>query len=38
LLDLGMTKGDRVAVLMADRPELLDVYYGALWAGGDRAA
>jgi fatty-acyl-CoA synthase len=33
LLDLGMTKGDRVAVLMADRPELLDVYYGALWAG-----
>jgi fatty-acyl-CoA synthase len=33
LLDLGLTKGDRVAVLMADRPELLDVYYGAIWAG-----
>jgi fatty-acyl-CoA synthase len=33
LLDLGLEKGDRVAVLMTDRPELLDVYYGALWAG-----
>ena len=33
LLGLGLDKGDRVAVLMSDRPELLDVYYGALWAG-----
>jgi fatty-acyl-CoA synthase len=33
LLGFGLEKGDRVAVLMADRPELLDVYYGAVWAG-----
>ena len=33
LLSLGLEKGDRVAMLMADRPELLDIYYGALWAG-----
>lgn len=33
LLELGLRTGDRVAILMADRPELLDVYYGALWAG-----
>ena len=33
LLDLGLTKGDRVAILMSDRPDLLDVFYGALWAG-----
>lgn len=33
LLALGLRPGDRVAILMADRPELLDVYYGALWAG-----
>jgi fatty-acyl-CoA synthase len=33
LLDLGLRKGERVALLMADRPELLDVYYGAIWAG-----
>jgi fatty-acyl-CoA synthase len=33
LLDLGLSKGDRVAILMGDRPELLDVYYGTLWAG-----
>ncbi|SDY97894.1 fatty-acyl-CoA synthase [Amycolatopsis xylanica] len=33
LRGLGLEKGDRVAILMADRPELLDVYYGALWAG-----
>jgi len=33
LLGLGLRPGDRVAILMADRPEVLDVYYGALWAG-----
>ncbi|GAA5175810.1 AMP-binding protein [Pseudonocardia eucalypti] len=33
LLSQGLTKGDRVAILMTDRAELLDVYYGALWAG-----
>jgi fatty-acyl-CoA synthase len=33
LLDLGLNRGDRVAILMADRPELLDVFYGAQWAG-----
>lgn len=33
LLGLGLSSGDRVAILMTDRPELLDVYYGALWAG-----
>jgi fatty-acyl-CoA synthase len=33
LLDLGLAKGDRVAILMSDRPELLDVYYGIVWAG-----
>ncbi|HEY2204415.1 MAG TPA: AMP-binding protein [Pseudonocardia sp.] len=33
LLSLGLKPGERVAVLMSDRPELLDVYYGALWAG-----
>ncbi|MFI6027091.1 AMP-binding protein [Amycolatopsis magusensis] len=33
LLGLGLDTGDRVAILMSDRPELLDVYYGALWAG-----
>ena len=33
LLSLGLEKGDRVAILMGDRPELLDLYYGALWAG-----
>ncbi|WP_370947166.1 AMP-binding protein [Amycolatopsis sp. cg5] len=33
LRGLGLEKGDRVAILMEDRPELLDVYYGALWAG-----
>ncbi len=32
-LALGLTKGDRVALLMSDRPELLNAYYGALWAG-----
>jgi fatty-acyl-CoA synthase len=33
LLDLGLSAGDRVAILMSDRPELLDAYYGILWAG-----
>lgn len=33
LLGLGLHHGDRVAILMGDRPELLDAYYGALWAG-----
>lgn len=33
LLGLDLLPGDRVAILMADRPELLDVYYGASWAG-----
>jgi fatty-acyl-CoA synthase len=33
LLALGLLPGDRVAILMTDRPELLDAYYGALWAG-----
>jgi fatty-acyl-CoA synthase len=33
LLDLGLTRGDRVAILMSDRPELLDAFYGAQWAG-----
>lgn len=33
LRGLGLEKGDRVAILLEDRPELLDVYYGALWAG-----
>jgi fatty-acyl-CoA synthase len=33
LLSAGLQRGDRVALLMADRPELLEAYYGALWAG-----
>ncbi len=33
LLGLGLRRGDRVALLMKDRPELLMLYYGALWAG-----
>ncbi|MDE9543118.1 AMP-binding protein [Xenorhabdus bovienii] len=33
LLQLGMNKGDRVAILIADSPELLDIYFGILWAG-----
>jgi fatty-acyl-CoA synthase len=33
LLSLGLEKGDRVAVLMTDRPEVLDVHWGAVWAG-----
>ena len=30
---LGLERGDRVAVLMADRPEVLSVVHGAHWAG-----
>ena len=33
LLSTGLRPGDRVALLMPDRPELLYAYYGALWAG-----
>ena len=33
LLGLGLQPGDRVALLMPDRPEVLYAYYGALWAG-----
>lgn len=33
LLALGLEQGDRVAVMMSDRPELLYAYYGAAWAG-----
>ena len=33
LLGLGLDNGDRVAILMQDRPEVLDVYWGAMWAG-----
>lgn len=30
---MGLANGDRVALLMQDRPELLDVAWGAMWAG-----
>ncbi|AXB41387.1 AMP-binding protein [Amycolatopsis albispora] len=33
LLSLGLRRGDRVALLMANGPRLLDVYFGLLWAG-----
>jgi fatty-acyl-CoA synthase len=33
LLGLGLQRGDRVAILMNDRPELLAVMYGVQWAG-----
>jgi fatty-acyl-CoA synthase len=33
LLGLGLANGDRVALLMQDRPEVLEVYWGAMWAG-----
>ncbi|MGQ0466392.1 MAG: AMP-binding protein [Sporichthyaceae bacterium] len=33
LLGEGLVPGDRVALLMPDRPEVLFAYYGALWAG-----
>ncbi|MFJ7078985.1 AMP-binding protein [Streptomyces sp. NPDC098781] len=32
-LRLGLRKGDRLAIIMKDRPELLAIQYGALWAG-----
>jgi fatty-acyl-CoA synthase len=33
LLALGLRPGDRIAFVMADSTELLEVMYGALWAG-----
>lgn len=33
LRGLGLEPGDRVAFVMADSPALLEVMYGALWAG-----
>ncbi|MDX7986772.1 long-chain fatty acid--CoA ligase [Xenorhabdus sp. 12] len=33
LLQLGMIKGDRIALLIPNSPELLNIYFGALWAG-----
>jgi fatty-acyl-CoA synthase len=33
LLGTGLNPGDRVAILMPDRPEVLYAFYGALWAG-----
>jgi fatty-acyl-CoA synthase len=33
LLGRGLQPGDRVAFLLADSPALLEVMYGALWAG-----
>lgn len=30
---LGLEPGDRVAIVMVDSPALLEVMYGALWAG-----
>ncbi len=33
LLGLGLGQDDRVAFVMADSPDLLEVMYGALWAG-----
>ncbi len=30
---LGLRPGDRIALVMADSPELLNVLFGALWAG-----
>jgi len=33
LAGLGLRRGDRVGVLMADRTELITVVYGAQWAG-----
>ncbi|PHM44636.1 acyl-CoA synthetase [Xenorhabdus mauleonii] len=33
LLQLGMVKGDRIALLLPNSPELLNIYFGALWAG-----
>jgi fatty-acyl-CoA synthase len=33
LLDQGLRPGDRIAIVMADSRELLEVIFGALWAG-----
>jgi fatty-acyl-CoA synthase len=33
LLGAGLAPGDRVAILLADSPALLEVLHGALWAG-----
>ena len=33
LIAQGLRPGDRVAILMADSPALLEAMYGALWAG-----
>jgi len=33
LLAAGLTPGDRVAILLADSPALLEVLHGVLWAG-----
>ncbi|MCW3012427.1 MAG: long-chain fatty acid--CoA ligase [Solirubrobacterales bacterium] len=33
LLALGLRRGDRVGILMSDRPEVLQVYFGITWAG-----
>ncbi len=33
LLALGLERGDRVAILMADRPEVLQAWFGITWAG-----
>lgn len=30
---LGLADGDRVAIICSDRREVIDVYYGAMWAG-----
>lgn len=33
LLQTGLRPGDRIALLMDDSPELVALYFGALWAG-----
>lgn len=33
LLALGLSPGDRVGILMSDRPEVLQAYFGMTWAG-----
>lgn len=34
LVKLGLRKGDRVAIMLPNCPQLVAAYYGALWAGG----
>ncbi|MFQ5873281.1 MAG: AMP-binding protein, partial [Dehalococcoidia bacterium] len=34
LLHLGLKKGDRVAIMLPNCPQLVAAYYGVLWAGG----